>query len=84
MGQFFGALQVAGFREPDEVQADMESTFDTLRAATKTPGHDRVFIHGEPEAIAEEENRRLGIPITPALLDQMRQLDERFELGFGW
>ncbi len=84
MGQFFGALQVAGFREPNDVHADMASTFDTLRAAKKTPGQDRVFIHGEPEAIAEEENRRLGIPITPALLDQMRRLDKRFELGFDW
>jgi LDH2 family malate/lactate/ureidoglycolate dehydrogenase len=82
MGHFLGALQVAGFREPEMVHRDMASTFGTLRAAAKAPGQSRVFIQGEPEAIAEEENRRLGIPVTPMLLEQMRRLDDRFGLGF--
>lgn len=82
MGHFFGALQVEGFRSPELVEADMAATFDTLRGAKKAPGHDRVYIHGEPESIAEEENRRLGIPITPRLLEQMRALNERLDLGF--
>jgi len=83
MGHFMGAIRVDGFREPAMVQRDMATTFETLRAAPRSPGRDRIFIHGEPEAIAEDENRRLGIPVTPALLAQMRALDDRLGLGFA-
>lgn len=84
MGHFFGALRISGFRDPAAMQADMEATFDVLRGAVKAPGQDRVYIHGEPETIAEEENRRLGIPVTPHLLELLRSTDERFDLGFEW
>ena len=78
-----GALRIDGFRTPEAVHADMAATFETLRGAAKAPGQERVLIHGEPEAIAEEENHRLGIPITPKLLDQMRVLDDRLGLGYA-
>ncbi|MFC1491945.1 Ldh family oxidoreductase [Nitrospinota bacterium] len=81
-GHFMGALNVEGFRRPALVFAHMAQIFDRLRNAKKAPGHDRIYIHGEPEAIAEEENRRLGIPITPAVLEQVRRVNERFGLGF--
>jgi len=64
MGHFMGAIKVSGFRPPAKVGADMDATFNLIRAANKTPGHNRIFIHGEPEAIAEEENRKLGVPVT--------------------
>ncbi len=81
-GHLMGAIQVAGFREPALVFEQMARTFDIIRRARKAPGRDRIFIHGEPEAIAEEENKRLGVPITPAVLEQMRRLNERLKLGF--
>lgn len=84
MGHFMGAIEVSGFRDEGEVAADMQTTFDVLRAATKAPGRDRVYIHGEPETEAAEENERLGVPITPALRDEMRRWNDRLGLGFSW
>ncbi|MEE9276555.1 MAG: Ldh family oxidoreductase [bacterium] len=81
-GHFFGALKVEGFREPALVFAHMAKTFALIRGSEKEPGRDRIYIHGEPEAIAEEENRRLGVPITPPVLEQMRRLNGELELGF--
>jgi LDH2 family malate/lactate/ureidoglycolate dehydrogenase len=81
-GHFMGALKVAGFREPARVFDHMARTFEIIRASEKASGHERIYIHGEPEAFAEEENRRLGIPITPPVLDQLRRLNEQHALGF--
>src|SRR5690606_28740330 len=38
MGHLFGAIQIAGFREPAAVQAEMQETFKILRGARKEPG----------------------------------------------
>jgi L-2-hydroxycarboxylate dehydrogenase (NAD+) len=84
VGHFFGALKVSGFRDPREVSRDMEATFDVLRASRKAPGHDRIFIHGEPEAIAETENARRGVAVDPVVLTQLRSWKERLGLATDW
>lgn len=82
MGQFMGAIRVEGFRPADEVGATMAETFGLVRSVEKSPGHDRVFIHGEPESIAEERIRLEGIAVTPEMLTQLRKWSDHFELGF--
>jgi LDH2 family malate/lactate/ureidoglycolate dehydrogenase len=82
MGHFMGAIKIDGFRPHAEVQADMAETFALIRKSGRAPGHDRIFIPGEPEAIAEAENRDLGIPITPALMEQLTRWNSRLALGF--
>ncbi len=81
-GHFMGAIRVAGFRERSLVHAQMTETFDRVRKSKKAPGQDRIYIPGELEMIAEAENRRLGIPITPSVLEQLSRLNERMSLGF--
>ncbi|MEK6710929.1 MAG: Ldh family oxidoreductase [Nitrospinota bacterium] len=81
-GHFMGAIQISGFRDPGLVFGQMQKTFERIRGSKKAEGHDRIYIHGEPEAIAEEENRRIGVPVTPAILEQMKKLNERLRLGF--
>ena len=80
-GHFIGAIQVGGFREPSLVFAHLAGTLDRVRGAKKAPGHDRIFIPGEVEAMAEAENLRLGIPVTPPILKQLRRLNDRLKLG---
>lgn len=84
VGHFFGALEVSGFRDPGEVAADMEETFEVIRRARKAPGHDRIFIHGEPEAIAEKENTRLGVAVDPVVSAQMRGWEGRLGIDVAW
>ncbi len=84
MAQLMGAIRIDGFRPLEDVQADMAETFAIVRGAQKAPGHDRIFIHGEPEAILMDENIRLGVPVTPAIMDQLRWVDGHLELGYGW
>jgi L-2-hydroxycarboxylate dehydrogenase (NAD+) len=82
MGHFMGEIAVSGFRALELVQADMAESFEIIRKAGKAAGRDRIFIHGEPEAIAQAENSRVGIPVTPALRAQLERWNSILKLGF--
>jgi LDH2 family malate/lactate/ureidoglycolate dehydrogenase len=71
MGHLMGAIRFDGFRPPDQVQADMEATFRLVRQSSRAPGHDRIYIHGEPETEAAAIHRREGIPVGVAVLEQL-------------
>ena len=81
MGHLMGAIRLDGFREPKEIQKEMSATYDIIRNAKKEPDQDRVYIHGEPESIAIEENTRLGIPITPAVNEQLEKIAEKYGIN---
>lgn len=77
MGHFMGAIRVDGFRETDEVKEDMEETFDRLRSSQKVPGEDRIYIQGEPEAIAAERALVEGIVVTPPVMKSLEVWADR-------
>lgn len=71
MGHLMGAIRVDGFRPVEEVQGDMEATFQVIRKSSRAPGHDRIYIHGEPETEAAATHRQDGIPVGAAVLSQL-------------
>ena len=83
MGHLMGALDIEGFRTLAEFQAEMATTFDLIRGSSKAPGHDRIFIHGEPEAMAEASNRREGIGVSPAMKSQLESWGQRLGVEIG-
>jgi len=80
-GHLMGALRIEGFREPALAFAHMAEITGRIRGARKAPGRSRIYTPGEIEAEIEAENLRLGIPVTPALLNQLRRLNDRLSLG---
>lgn len=82
MAHLMGAIRIDGFRPLADAQADMAETFGIVRGASKAEGHDRIFIHGEPEAIQMDEHTRLGIPITEPVMEQLRWVNDHFSVGF--
>ncbi len=77
MGHLMGALAVEGFRPRAEVMRDVDATFDRLRGSRRTPGQDRIYIHGEPESRAEERSRIEGVVVTPPVLAGLRAWSDR-------
>jgi LDH2 family malate/lactate/ureidoglycolate dehydrogenase len=71
MGHLMGAIRVDGFRAPDQLQGDMEATFEVIRGSTRAPGLDRIYIHGEPEIEAAALHREEGIPVDAMVLAQL-------------
>jgi LDH2 family malate/lactate/ureidoglycolate dehydrogenase len=71
MGHLMGAIRVDGFLPADQVQGNMESTFEVIRGSARASGRDRIYIHGEPEIEAAARHRREGIPVGTVVLAQL-------------
>jgi len=82
LGHFFCVIDPAMFREPDEFAADMDALIDTLHATPPAHPDLPVLIPGEPEARARAERAVQGIPIPPALAQQVRGLCEQAGVSF--
>lgn len=78
-GQWFAAWRIDAFRDLDGFKADMKRMVDHLRGLRPRPGVESVLVPGDPEAKAREERLRLGIPLDPETIDQLKALGE--ELG---
>jgi LDH2 family malate/lactate/ureidoglycolate dehydrogenase len=83
MGHLMGALNIEGFRPLAEFQTDMATTFDLIRASSRAPDQDRIFIHGELETLAETTNSREGIAVTQVVLGQLEAWGERLGVETG-
>ena len=77
-----GAIDIAGFRKSELVYQQMQETFSKIRGSKKAPGRDRIDIPREIEVRAEEENRRLGIVVSPAVFTQIKRLNDEMKFGF--
>ena len=74
IGHFFGAIDVARFRDLDAFKADMDDLLRALKDSPKAEGQDRIYVAGEPEWECEQRRRREGIPLAPGLVNQLRQV----------
>jgi LDH2 family malate/lactate/ureidoglycolate dehydrogenase len=79
LGHFFGAWRVDFFRPIAEFKQAMDDYQQLLKNVPKTPGQDRIYIHGEKEFQAEEHNRHAGVPINRTVAADLRKLAQ--ELG---
>jgi len=74
VGHFFLAFQVEGFRPLAEFQKTMDAALNSLKESPKAKGHDRIYIHGEPEFECEDERKKLGIPLHPQVVLNLAKL----------
>lgn len=85
LGHFFIAMDVEAFTELSEFQKSAGDVLRELRASAKAPGQERIYTAGEKEYLAWEERKTTGIPIPPAVQEDMIAmrdelgLDDRFE-----
>ena len=49
VSHFFGAFRIDGFREPAAFKDDMDALLREHKDSEKAPGHDRIYVAGEPE-----------------------------------
>lgn len=74
MGHFFGALQVAGFRDAQGFEDDLSGLIQDVTSSPLEPGVERILIPGEPEMIRRGENQKSGVPVLPAVAERLRQI----------
>lgn len=78
-GQAFLAIRPDLFRDLDDFKADMDSQIRSLLSSTPMPGR-TIRLPGHNAAHLEAENRRLGVALKPALLEDLQALAAELEL----
>jgi len=74
IGHCFGALRIDGFIDPIEFKRQIDDWVRVFRATKPRPGTPGVVIPGEPERLAEAERRITGVPLSPAVVADLRSI----------
>ncbi len=82
IGHFFGALKIAGFIDPVEFKQQIDEWVRVFRATKPAPGTSGVVIPGDPERLAEAERRVSGVPLSPAVVADLRDVADRTGIPF--
>jgi LDH2 family malate/lactate/ureidoglycolate dehydrogenase len=83
IGHFFGALRIDAFIESREFKRQIDEMRRTLRATRPAPGTDGPLIPGDPEREQEAIRARVGIPLLPAVVDELRDISRETGIPLG-
>ena len=82
IGHFFGAIDIARFRDLAIFKSDMDDLLHALKDSPKADGQDRIYVAGEPEWECEQRRRREGIPLSPGLATQLQEVAAEVAISF--
>jgi len=77
IGHFFGAMRIDAFRPAEEFKSHMDRWIRRFRTAETVPGQERVIIPGDPERHTEAIRREQGIPLLPAVVDDLQEVGKK-------
>ena len=80
-GFFIALLDPEWFGGRAAYEAKVRALLEAAGATPPVPGVGRVLVPGEPEALSRAARLRDGLPIPPALWDQLRTLGERLDVA---
>lgn len=78
-GHFFAAFRIDLFRSVDAFKRGMDAMIRALHDAPKAPGHERIYVAGEIEHETEQKRLRDGIPLSPVVLSDLRELSAQYD-----
>lgn len=82
LGHFFGAMRVDAFRPKEEFLQHMDQWVARFRETEAVDADNPVQIPGDFERGMEEERTKNGIPVLQAVLDDLKELGDKFEVAF--
>jgi len=81
-GHLFGVLPVASFDDLDAYFDRIQRGIADIRGAKKATGVDRIYLPGEREYLSLVQHREHGIPIGPALAEELSALAKAYHVEF--
>ena len=82
LGHFFGAMRIDAFRTEEDFRKNMDQWIRRFRSAKPVDGQSQVLIPGDPEREMEAERMVGGIPLLPAVWEDLRSTGEKFNIKF--
>jgi len=74
VSHFFGAIDIARFRDPQEFRADMDQMLYELRTSEPADGEERVYYAGLPEREFEEASNKSGVPVLGKTWEKLLEI----------
>ena len=72
VGHLFAAIKVNAFRPIIDFKKQLDYMIDLLKNSPKAAGADKIFIAGEKEYLAVEENRKKGVPLLSKIVEELK------------
>jgi L-2-hydroxycarboxylate dehydrogenase (NAD+) len=80
LGHFFLAIDIAHFIDVDAFKGIAGNICRSLRNSDKVPGQDRIWTAGEKEYDKEALVTEQGVPVNPALVENIKTMREELAL----
>ena len=71
-GHMVAAYSIDAFTDVEPFKVQMDEWSQMMQTTKPAPGHERVFVAGQPEAEVEAVRRDEGIPLHPEVADWIR------------
>jgi LDH2 family malate/lactate/ureidoglycolate dehydrogenase len=81
-GHFFGAMRIDAFRPAGEFKKSMDEWITTFRNAKPAKGQEKVLVPGDPEREAEKRNRKEGVKLVPAVVEDLKVIAAELGVEF--
>jgi LDH2 family malate/lactate/ureidoglycolate dehydrogenase len=72
VGHFFMSIKIDVFRPIIDFKKQIDYMVDLLKNSPKAEGADEIFIAGEKEFLAVEENRVKGVPLLDKIVEELK------------
>lgn len=82
IGHFLGAMRIDAFQPANEFKSHIDNWISTFKAANSIDSEQKILIPGEPELEIEKERQKKGIPLLPAVVSDLKQLAQMFQIDF--
>jgi len=82
LGHLFAAMCLEALGDPEEFKARMDALIREIRHAPRAAGTERIYLPGEIEFETEARLRREGVPIGPALWEELTALGREAGVPF--
>ncbi len=73
-GHFFGAMQIDAFSNVTEFKQRVDDWICSMRSSRPQAGTEGPLIPGEPEYLATVERTQSGIPLSPRVVESLRNV----------
>jgi len=83
IGHFFGAMRIDGFINPDDFKKQVDEYVRVFRSTKPANGTNGPLIPGDPERQAEHERRKKGVPLLPAIIEELRDISSKTGIPFN-
>jgi len=80
LGHFFIAIDIAAFADPEDFKKTTGNILRELRNSKKMPGAERIYTAGEKEYYHWLERKDKGVPFSPDLLREFRELCTSYDM----